>query len=300
MKRKTLIVSLGAVSALGIFLWAIADSDSFRNCEHERKFHRTYHALHEDADAFVKTIARGRLLFACGFVSTNENTGAISGIGTVVIGIFTFTLWWSTHKLWQSAESQRRHDKAALRVQIASIKASIATSSRSAIATERAAEAAASSAETAKDGLRVLERPYIYISHTASNLRRAIVDSVSMPERPWTQITIKNFGRTPAIIEQIGLRLRFGADDRSIPNAIPRDLILGPTDTHPQTCFFQSEFSPGLAAQVADQQFDFWITFEIRYRDVFGMSHETSGDWKYFMVLDEFHPESGARYRQAT
>ena len=69
----------------------IGTADSFQNCEHTRKSHDAYKALHEEGAFLVKPIVRLKL-----HAAASINDGAITALSGVAVAFFTFTLWWVT------------------------------------------------------------------------------------------------------------------------------------------------------------------------------------------------------------
>ena len=95
-----------AAFCLIVIAGLIASSESFEKCIHNRKEHQAYQALHEEGPLLIKTVVRLELHATCARVTASENDGAIVGLATVVLALFTFALWRATDKLWRSAESQ--------------------------------------------------------------------------------------------------------------------------------------------------------------------------------------------------
>lgn len=84
---------VGFVWSLGWVAWELTDSQSGRDCIHDRKTHQTYEALHEDTGFVAKELVRVRLNVACGFVAADNNEGALTGISGIAVALFTLALW---------------------------------------------------------------------------------------------------------------------------------------------------------------------------------------------------------------
>lgn len=178
--RKCIKAS-GALILASMFLWAISDSETFRNCEQDRKYHQPYKALHEESALFVKMIARVKLTSACSFVSVNENTGAVSAIASIIVAFFTGTLWWVTWGMVRIARDQR------------------ADMLRSINAAEKAAKAARKSAKVAEQTLVEHERPWVFRYTVHVEWR----DMPNIPFNNWMiSLKWKNVGRSPALIKK--------------------------------------------------------------------------------------------------
>jgi hypothetical protein len=127
----------------------IDQSEAFTDCVHSRKDRKEYQALHERhgiiGGAIIRDWARLRLISVCAGDFADKNNGAIAGLATVVVAVFTFTLSGATRRLWTSAEHQltefRRsldQSKVAEERQAADMKASIAVAREAMVAAERA------------------------------------------------------------------------------------------------------------------------------------------------------------------
>lgn len=115
MRRN--IKASASFAAMSLFLLVlIGASESFQKCEHERKNHEPYKALHEERSLFVKTITRLELHAACARLTASENDGAIAALSGVAVAIFTFTLWVTTNRLWIAARAQAEDMKDSLRI----------------------------------------------------------------------------------------------------------------------------------------------------------------------------------------
>lgn len=114
--RSSIKASAYLVTILLSLTFLIGTSESFQKCEHERKNHEAYKALHEKGSLFVKTVVRLKLHAACTRLTASENDGAIAALSGVAVAIFTFTLWATTNKLWIAARAQADDMKESLRI----------------------------------------------------------------------------------------------------------------------------------------------------------------------------------------
>ena len=126
-----------------ITFYLIGPSESFHKCIGERKNTQPFQALHEGDRILVKFILRIQLNMVCGFVSSDANAGAITGLAGVVVAVFTGTLWWVTWSM-VSIANQQRSDML-----------------RSVAASEKSAIAASQSANLAERALIEIERALI-------------------------------------------------------------------------------------------------------------------------------------------
>jgi hypothetical protein len=111
----------------------------------------------------------------------------ITALATLVVAVFTGTLWWTTKGMMQVAEDQRRDSLEAI------------------AASKLAAEAARKSAEVAERAFLEHERPWIFRS-TVQMTPRGTPD-VSANDW-WISITWKHVGRTPALITACEFRFQ--------------------------------------------------------------------------------------------
>jgi hypothetical protein len=93
---------------------------------------------------------------------------------TFVLAISTILLWRETKRLAKGAEAQSDH-------------------------IEVTANAAKTSANVAVTTLRDLERPYVFVSN---------LEPVTQPAGPHLRLDLSNYGRTPAVMRKLTLRLR--------------------------------------------------------------------------------------------
>jgi hypothetical protein len=63
--------------------------------------------------------------FDCATETVDANHDPVLALGTIVIAVFTGTLWWSTHKRWQAGERQTRVSRQQAFFSTASAKAAV-------------------------------------------------------------------------------------------------------------------------------------------------------------------------------
>ena len=95
--------SAASIAFIIILLFSAA---SFQKCEHERKDHEAYKALHYKSSLFIKPVVRLKLYVVCARATANENDGAITALSGIAVAIFTLALWVTTSKLWKAGEKQ--------------------------------------------------------------------------------------------------------------------------------------------------------------------------------------------------
>lgn len=113
-RKRVVILSFVIVVFVAGPIVLIESSESFINCEKDRKYSEPYKALHEKSGLFVKTIAGFQLDVACGRVTSSQNDGAVIALSTIVVAVFTFALWQSTEKLWRATITMEQHTERAL------------------------------------------------------------------------------------------------------------------------------------------------------------------------------------------
>jgi hypothetical protein len=91
----------------------VRQSEAFSDCVHKYKNTKQYDALREGRRVvgipIVSIFARAKLVNVCTWHFANADSGAIVALATIVLSVFTGTLWWSTRRLWKSATGQLHH-----------------------------------------------------------------------------------------------------------------------------------------------------------------------------------------------
>lgn len=98
---------LAAIFLIGVL---VDYSEAFTDCIHTHKNRVEYHALHERSGIAGGAIAseqmRLHLFYICTGDFADRNNGAITAVATVIVGFFTFTLWYKTRGLRRLGEGQ--------------------------------------------------------------------------------------------------------------------------------------------------------------------------------------------------
>jgi hypothetical protein len=148
---------LFALSCLVVIAILIGSSQSFQDCVLQRKHHQTYQALHEERPLLIQAVVRLELNAACARATAGENDGAITALATVVLAVFTFTLW---------RTSERQH--------------------REMVRASAIAKEAADGAKRSADALPALERAYMFLESVPTTSWRFSKASKLNPRmKPW-------------------------------------------------------------------------------------------------------------------
>jgi hypothetical protein len=89
-------------------IWIVETSDTFKDCIHQTKNDKTEHTLYQRISNFSVIFSRRQ---DCLGVFVHSNEGAITAFATLLIAIFTLTLWRSTDKLWDASKRQLAHSE---------------------------------------------------------------------------------------------------------------------------------------------------------------------------------------------
>jgi hypothetical protein len=99
LKRFSIIAALAILLLIAIAL----NAPSFEQCVRANENASTHNKLKENLPVFVIAFSRGVYCFGPFFA---ENRDAFAAFSTVLLAIFTGTLWWSTEKLWRASSRQ--------------------------------------------------------------------------------------------------------------------------------------------------------------------------------------------------
>jgi hypothetical protein len=97
----------------------------------------------------------------------------------------------------------------------------------------------------------------------------------------------KNYGKTPAIVKEIDLRLAYFENLPSEPLYIARDTVLSEfmiedgAETDVQSCELENRLTREQANRVVRAQSYIWFYGRVVYDDVFGIEHEHRFLWRY-------------------
>jgi hypothetical protein len=172
-------------------MWMIGSTPAFKNCISSRKHDRSYQTLYEDRSVVPTVITRMELHTVCVEDWADKYQGAIAAIATIIVAVFTATLWGSTDKLWKTAEQQSDDMRISL-----------------AIAKE-AADAARDSADAARHAVDAdvsLNEPRIVVqSLELVSYDSADHDKTTLPAESFPVTILRNFGSTPALVSKTSL-----------------------------------------------------------------------------------------------
>jgi hypothetical protein len=166
LRRRWKVAALWLI-AIGAIYYLFGPSQAFQDCISQHQSAKPYQTPQEEGGFFVKAPPLARLNIACGFVSANENNGAIAALAAVVVAIFTCTLWRATSRLWVSAENQLTEFRASL-VQ-AQANANVQADHMASYVAQATllADAARKSADTAEKALVTTERAFVFLKEMA-------------------------------------------------------------------------------------------------------------------------------------
>lgn len=176
------------ILVIAVSIWIVGSAKSFQQCIREIKSHETQQSSKKGISYLLIVFGRYKV---CSGVFLVENRDAIIALGTLGLMFFTGTLWWATRGLQRFAEIQSRD-------MIRSIKAS-----------ERTAAAAQQSAQLAERVLTEIERPYIFVTNVEWGISKG---SGEIIEEPHVSYTVVNYGKTPAIVDDIRSSLSIMAE----------------------------------------------------------------------------------------
>ncbi len=206
--------------------------------------------------------------------------GVLTALATIAIAWFTLSLRQATDRMWDAGERQLKL--------VADTSASQSRDMQSSIA---AAENAAKAAQKSADTLANTERPWIFISKISPAAIRDIAggryEGTGVPVTIMLEATIKNYGKTPALMSQIAAQLRFSRDPApGILSTIPP--LFFALETGAEHTFHipvGDVLNAGIASQLQTGGRRAWLHFTFIYRDVSGALHETSGRWRHDLAL---------------
>jgi hypothetical protein len=198
-KQRWLLLLL--TSGLYVYgVWSLGTASSFHACVQSE----TKAAAQEAKKGFPpsplpiidRTVFAGR----CALHEMYAYRDLIAAVATVLIAIFTFTLWQSTKRLWEAGEKQLRIGR------------------QQTFANIHAAKAAKRSAEIAEDALVASTRPWVGVDQVGIN------SGLKSPGQITVDVFIKNTGNSPA------LKMRGQFNGHVAPNTQPPPPIPASTD----------------------------------------------------------------------
>lgn len=213
------------------------------------------------------------------FNALNDYGAAITALATVAIACFTFTLWCSTKRLSEDSAKQ-------IRVAV-----------RSARAAEKAADAAKLNAQAVIDA----ERAQIFIDIGEDDVTMAIHDASlgprSDPRLPLDEqiqqlfsisYSLKNYGKTPAAIQEMGHRVAIQPELPSIRRDservidMPDQILAGGSKTKPPLRILDTPpLTADLARAIIDKNNRFLFFGYVVYEDIFRVERTIEFIWHY-------------------
>jgi hypothetical protein len=239
------------------------------------------------------TFFAGTLLtFERGFewVKRDDNDKGVVAAFTVVLAISTIGLWLATINLWKAGERQLELLGETAAAQSLDMQASVAVADRAA----RAAQTSADSAVAVERG-----RIYALIDHNFLNCidgasawdgPRSGENPLPMGMWPMAGIRFKNYGKTPAIIEEVGTGVEYS---EGIPMPvydvkIVNKNIIGPGDESEQFgTVITGQMTMNQAIKVKDGAANIWVYGYVIYDDIFG-SRQTHRFFRRLVCASQF------------
>jgi hypothetical protein len=212
-------------------------------------------------------------------VFANENSGAL----TFILGLLVLGVYWRQTTL-MSGQLE---------------------------AATTAAKAASKAADVAEEALRVGERPYMLAAPVRDVLDYAITNAnpINLAEpftgQPYVTFGITNYGKTPAILREVGANLKISA---ALPTrgyfskVLPRASTVIPTgrSVGEINCEANNWDADAHRAAIANGQQHFWLVGELRYDDVFGNVTVAGFCYRYYVATKSFHEEGEDDYNFQT
>lgn len=252
-----------------------------------------------------------------------------TALASLMIAVFTGTLWYSTDKLWRSGEKQIRLSRAIALRQRLDTQEQLRIAKEAADAAKDAAEASAQQVKIAENALTQLERPYVFIFGV-----RGIKQDKSSQEF-FVEYTVANYGKMPAIIEapHIGFEiseraeppmppllhdahnlmatpiLQAGEVRKKIRCYLPTGMVgedinavidtVRARDIDPNTLIGDGvveEVQTVMPTFTFEDGFDLFFRAVISYRGPFTRGHETGAVWLYSPGTFEFAVRGGEEH----
>lgn len=220
---RAIIFSVVAVIVLGLLAIAIVDSASFQNCVCGEQKHDSGKALVEEKPRLPVSIQDW---IRCTGTFLDSNNGSITAIASLLIAIFTGTLWYATIGMLQASDQQG-----------AAMERSIAESARAATTMEQVAKHFADNVETFRT--RSAQQMRAYLSVLVSG---AIYQERERNFKFEGKPAMLNTGHTPA--RKVGYKARADILPVPLPSdfafPLPDKIINGAASLGPQQHFLMS------------------------------------------------------------
>jgi hypothetical protein len=186
----------------------------------------------------------------------------VTAAATFIIAAFTWALWWATRKLGKISQEQARD-----------LKDSIAVAQRAADAAEKSANV-----------LPAIERAYVF-----SNIK--LDREIKIGDEEFNAVLyLKNHGKTPAIIKEIGF-MGYSPNTQSRPLHIhhPVDSILGSGDEFEENSYwFAIKESDWDELITTKPQIKFFCIGYVKYMTVFGEEDWHAFYWEFYTPYNRF------------
>lgn len=219
--------------------------------------------LEESIAAFIGMVPTYR--HCVGAYVTDKNP-VITAIGTVVVAFFTTVLGIFTISLARSTR----------------IAANAAKESADALAQSERAHFFVIIKEQTIEGLIVPIRRFIETSEQKDG-----TEIIGCEQTTKVHCVFKNYGKTPAIVKEISLRLAYFENLPSEPVYVARDTVLSEfmvaagDETDVQPCELETRLTRHQANRVVHAYSYIWFYGRIVYDDIFGKEHEHRFLWRY-------------------
>jgi hypothetical protein len=224
--------------------------------------------------ASVISFATNLFWYVVGFLETYN--GAVTAVATIAIAAFTLTLKRSTDKLWEAGEKQFTLAKETADRQAGEIQAQIKIAQNNAKAAQKAADASVAT-ERARFYVEIVKDNFIDCINAAStweNTPQVDESPVSASNTPMARLRFRNYGKTPGIVEEVGLGLVYS---ETIPDPVydikaVKENIIGPDKTTEEIgeAITGASLTLGQAKKVRDGTGTIWLYGYVIYDDVFG------------------------------
>jgi hypothetical protein len=266
--------------------WFVGGSPSFHDCVRKHKNDNYYQALHERNAVIRGSIVRLRLDVVCTGDFIDQNGNSITALATLLIAGFTGVLWRATTAMTQVAERQRAEMER----------------------TTGAAQTAADAAKKSADALPILERAYLFVEFSDSNIQEVLAmytDNAST-RRIKVRFTIFNYGKTPAIVKAIfrtllhidgGMGEPFYVESVLIEDEI---IIASGARTEIYRVEDQRVLTDDGAVAIKERRCLVLFFGKVEYEDVFGNPHETTFWRRYEPGNNQMPQYGGKQYNKRT
>ena len=209
--------------------------------------------------------------------------GVITALATIAIAIFTLTLKRATDRLWDAGERQ-----------LALLANTSAAQSRDMEASISAAQKAADAAHLNAESVINSERAFLFLQVQYNNFDEMITGAASLdPDDDYTtgaiqvRYAFRNYGRTAAIIKEVGHRLVHQVSLPKVPEYDPIsplliEHIVGQNDVSQSLhCAIESTINVTDAKSIAKGDSTLWLYGYVAYDDAFGWGRELRYIWHF-------------------